>query len=50
MSSADAQLKTGSEAYKSLENGVFVGAGHFVKEKPEETIVEYKISKVVFKA
>jgi hypothetical protein len=29
-----------------LENGVFVGAGHFIYNKGELPIVEYKISKV----
>ncbi|KAF1950123.1 hypothetical protein CC80DRAFT_496974 [Byssothecium circinans] len=39
-------FETGSDKYKDLQNGVFVAAGHFVKEG-EKTIVEYKVSKVV---
>jgi RNA polymerase I-specific transcription initiation factor RRN6 len=44
-------FETGSEKYAELQNGTFVGAGHFVKEdgKPG-VVVEYKVSKVVYKA
>lgn len=43
-------FETGSEKYKSLENGTYVAAGHFVKEPGNPgTIVEYKVSKVVYK-
>lgn len=43
-------FETGSEEYKDLENGTYVAAGHFVKEPGKEgVIVEYKVSKVVFK-
>lgn len=42
-------FETGSEKYKALENGVFVAAGHFVKEPGQKgVVVEYKVSKVVF--
>jgi len=41
-------FETGSEKYKELENGVYVGAGHFVKQPGQEgLIVEYQVSKVV---
>jgi len=41
-------FETGSETYKGLENGVYVGAGHFVKEEGQKgLVVEYKVSKVV---
>ncbi|ORY09599.1 hypothetical protein BCR34DRAFT_625660 [Clohesyomyces aquaticus] len=40
-------FETGSEKYKGLENGVYVAAGHFVKEEGMKGIVvEYKVSKV----
>ncbi|OKL60000.1 hypothetical protein UA08_04571 [Talaromyces atroroseus] len=39
-------VETGDERYKDLENGVFVGAGHFVTKTGEKTIVEYKVSQV----
>jgi RNA polymerase I-specific transcription initiation factor RRN6 len=44
-------FETGSEKYAELQNGTYVAAGHFVKEdgKPG-VIVEYKVSKVVYKA
>ncbi|KAF3392930.1 hypothetical protein DPV78_009700 [Talaromyces pinophilus] len=38
---------TGDERYKDLENGVFVGQGHFVTKTGEKTIVEYKVSQVL---
>lgn len=38
-------FETGSDKYKELENGVFVGAGHFIRER-EGTVVEYKVSRV----
>jgi RNA polymerase I-specific transcription initiation factor RRN6 len=42
-------FETGSEKYKELENGVYVAAGHFVKEEGQKgLIVEYKVSKVVY--
>jgi len=41
-------FETGNPAYKGLENGVFVAAGHFVKEAgSKELIVEYKVSRVL---
>lgn len=41
-------FETGSEAYKGLQNGTYVAAGHFVKEPGQEgLIVEYKVSKVL---
>jgi RNA polymerase I-specific transcription initiation factor RRN6 len=43
-------FETGSERYAELQNGIFVAAGHFVKEGKEGTVVEYKVSKVVYKA
>jgi RNA polymerase I-specific transcription initiation factor RRN6 len=44
-------FETGNAKYAELQNGTYVAAGHFVKEagKPG-TIVEYKVSKVVYKA
>ncbi|KAL1953663.1 hypothetical protein VTO42DRAFT_2374 [Malbranchea cinnamomea] len=39
-------FETGDERYADLENGVYVGAGHFIYNKGESTIVEYKVSKV----
>jgi Protein of unknown function (DUF3237) len=41
-------FESGSERYKELETGVFVGAGRFVIETDRPGVgVEYKISKVV---
>lgn len=41
-------FETGNPAYKLLENGTYVAAGHFVKEKGMDgIIVEYKVSKVL---
>ncbi|OAL54311.1 hypothetical protein IQ07DRAFT_595839 [Pyrenochaeta sp. DS3sAY3a] len=41
-------FETGSEAYKGLQNGTYVAAGHFVNEPGQKgLIVEYKVSKVV---
>ncbi|KUL91338.1 hypothetical protein ZTR_01652 [Talaromyces verruculosus] len=40
-------IETGDERYKDLENGVFVGQGHFVTKTGEKTIVEYKVSQVL---
>jgi len=41
-------FETGNPAYKALENGTYVSAGHFVKEPGQEgIIVEYKVSKVI---
>ncbi|PGG96060.1 hypothetical protein AJ79_09748 [Helicocarpus griseus UAMH5409] len=42
-------FETGEEKYASLENGVWVAAGHFIYEKGSPTIVEYKVSKVTHK-
>jgi RNA polymerase I-specific transcription initiation factor RRN6 len=44
-------FETGGEKYAELQNGTYVGAGHFVKDdgKPG-VVVEYKVSKVVYKA
>ena len=44
-------FETGNPKYAELQNGTYVAAGHFVKEagKPG-TMVEYKVSKVVYKA
>lgn len=39
-------FETGSEKYKELETGVFVGAGRFVVEKDKPIVVEYKVSRV----
>jgi RNA polymerase I-specific transcription initiation factor RRN6 len=44
-------FETGSEKYAELQNGTYVAAGHFVKEEGKEgTVVEYKVSKVVYRA
>ncbi|EER42319.1 hypothetical protein HCDG_03778 [Histoplasma capsulatum H143] len=43
-------FETGDEKYASLETGVWVGGGHFIYEKGEAPIVEYKVSKVTFKS
>lgn len=41
-------FETGSEKYKDLQNGTYVAAGHFVKEKGQPAIVvEYKVSRVI---
>jgi len=41
-------FETGNSAYKALENGVYVAAGHFVKEPGDkDLIVEYKVSRVL---
>lgn len=40
-------FETGNSAYKELQNGTYVAAGHFVVDKNEKgLIVEYKVSKV----
>jgi RNA polymerase I-specific transcription initiation factor RRN6 len=39
-------FETGSEKYKDLQNGTYVGAGRFVNEG-EGRVVEYKVSRVV---
>jgi RNA polymerase I-specific transcription initiation factor RRN6 len=39
-------FETGSEKYKELQNGTYVGAGRFVNEGGQ-TVVEYKVSRVV---
>ena len=40
-------FETGSERYRVLETGVYVGAGRFVVGKEMPLFVEYKISRVV---
>lgn len=40
-------FETGSEKYKALEIGVYVGAGRFVVERDKPVFVEYKVSRVV---
>jgi RNA polymerase I-specific transcription initiation factor RRN6 len=44
-------FETGNAKYKELQNGTYVAAGHFVTNEPgvKGTIVEYKVSKVVYK-
>ncbi|KAK2750499.1 hypothetical protein FQN55_002099 [Onygenales sp. PD_40] len=39
-------FQTGDEKYAFLETTVWVGAGHFIYEKGQQPIVEYKVSKV----
>ncbi|KAI1910535.1 hypothetical protein LOZ12_004469 [Ophidiomyces ophidiicola] len=39
-------FETGDERYAFLETEVFVAAGHFIYEKGQRPIVEYKVSKV----
>ncbi len=39
-------FESGCERYKSLETGVFIGAGHFVIDE-RGLSSEYKVSKVV---
>ncbi|KAL1996717.1 hypothetical protein VTN49DRAFT_7582 [Thermomyces lanuginosus] len=41
------EIETGDERYKSLENGVFVGQGHFISQTGKNPIVEYNVSQVV---
>jgi RNA polymerase I-specific transcription initiation factor RRN6 len=44
-------FETGNEKYKELQNGTYVAAGHFVTgEGKPGVVVEYKVSKVVYKA
>jgi hypothetical protein len=40
-------FETGSERYRVLETGVYVGAGRFVVGKERPVFVEYKVSRVV---
>jgi hypothetical protein len=40
-------FETGSEKYRALETGVYVGAGRFVVGKERPLFVEYKVSRVV---
>ena len=40
-------FETGSERYRALETGVYVGAGRFVVGKERPLFVEYKVSRVV---
>ena len=39
-------FESGCERYKSLETGIFVGAGHFVIDE-RGLSSEYKVSKVI---
>ncbi|KAL9620791.1 MAG: hypothetical protein Q9160_004691 [Pyrenula sp. 1 TL-2023] len=41
-------FETGSDKYKDLEAGVFVGAGRFVVEQGKPTVVEYRVSKAAW--
>ncbi|KKZ65534.1 hypothetical protein EMCG_08607 [[Emmonsia] crescens] len=43
-------FETGDEKYASLETSVWVAAGHFIYEKGNPPIVEYKVSKVTHKS
>jgi len=40
-------FETGSERYRALETGVYVGAGRFVVGRERPVFVEYKVSRVV---
>jgi hypothetical protein len=40
-------FETGSETYRALETGVYVGAGRFVVGKDRPVFVEYKVSRIV---
>jgi hypothetical protein len=40
-------FETGSETYKVLETGVYVGAGRFVVRKDRSFFVEYKVCRIV---
>ncbi|QKX55923.1 uncharacterized protein TRUGW13939_03022 [Talaromyces rugulosus] len=40
-------FETGDERYKDLENGVYIGQGHFISKVGEKVIVEYKVSQVI---
>jgi hypothetical protein len=40
-------FETGSETYRALETGVYVGAGRFVVGKDRPVFVEYKVCKIV---
>jgi len=40
-------FETGSDKYKDLELGVYIGAGHFIVEEGKPVIVEYKVSRAV---
>lgn len=39
--------QTGDDRYKDLENGIFVGQGHFITKTGEKPVVEYKVSQVI---
>lgn len=39
-------FETGSEKWKELQNGVYVGAGRFVVGEGKGVIVEYRVSRV----
>ncbi|PGH01343.1 hypothetical protein GX51_05274 [Blastomyces parvus] len=43
-------FETGDAKYASLETGVWVAAGHFIYEKGNPPIVEYKVSRVTHKS
>ena len=40
-------FETGSERYRALETGVYVGAGRFIVGKERPLFVEYKVSRVI---
>ena len=40
-------FETGSETYRALETGVYVGAGRFVVGKDRPVFVEYKVCRIV---
>jgi len=40
-------FETGSETYRALETGVYVGAGRFVAGKDRPFFVEYKVCRIV---
>ena len=40
-------FETGSEKYRALETGTFVGAGRFIVGKERPLFVEYKVSRVI---
>lgn len=41
------EYQTGSEAYKDLEDSVFVASGRFIRVAGKPVVVEYKVSQVV---
>jgi hypothetical protein len=40
-------FETGSDKYKDLELGLYIGAGRFIVEEGKPVIVEYKVSRAV---